>query len=83
MTEMLKITSENYEQLKYKLKPHLKENCKYCNIKIDKETFGYLSREITCCRNMICISQAVGEKICQNYNQYYQGKEIKKDLLKE
>ncbi len=36
--------------------------CKYCGVKITKDNFGLLSKDITCCNSILCITESVAEE---------------------
>lgn len=56
------ISKEIFDILMPKLKPHIKDNCKYCGEKITRENFGFLSKDITCCKSILCITESVAEE---------------------
>jgi len=59
--EEIQIDKKVFDDLAPMLKPYLKEHCNYCGCKITKETFGLLSREITCCKSMVCLINAIDD----------------------
>ena len=59
--EEIQIDKESFEYLAPMLRPYLKEHCNYCGCKITKDTFGLLAKEITCCGNIVCLTQSIGD----------------------
>jgi len=57
--EQITLDKSVFDEIKPLLEPYIKDHCNYCGIKITKKTFGLLSREITCCSNMVCLIQAI------------------------
>lgn len=53
------ISSDVFDEIKEACKPHVKDNCKYCGCKIDKNSFGLLTKDITCCKSMVCITESL------------------------
>jgi len=58
----IKISKEIFDKLIPHLKPHMKDNCKYCGVKITRDNFGLLSKDITCCNSILCITESVAEE---------------------
>jgi len=55
----IQIDKECFESLKKAIGDSIKDKCDYCGKKITKDTFGLLSKDITCCNDLICLVQAV------------------------
>ncbi len=53
------VSKDAFDDIAPMLKPYLKDHCNYCGRKIKKDTFGILAKQITCCDNMVCLSQAI------------------------
>lgn len=60
--EEIKLNKENFEKIAPELKPWLKDHCNYCGEKITKKTFGFLSKNITCCKSELCLFLAMDDK---------------------
>ena len=60
--EEIELPKDKFEEIKELMNPYIKDHCNYCGIKIDKTSFGFLSRDITSCNNIICLTQAIEDK---------------------
>ncbi len=47
--------------LKEKLKPLIKDNCDFCKVKVTKDNFGYVDRDVTCCKSILCLIEKISE----------------------
>ena len=56
------IDSEVFDEIKKACSPHIKDKCDYCGCEINKKTFGFSSRDITCCKDLFCLIQATEEE---------------------
>lgn len=69
MTKTQIVISEDvFDEIKEACKPHIKDNCTYCGCEINKKTFGYLSKGITCCKDKVCLFQAISKEFCEDDN---------------
>ena len=57
MIEKIVITSEVYDKLKASLGKLIKEKCDYCGCEINRDIFGLLQKDITCCRSILCLTE--------------------------
>ena len=56
--ETITITKEAFDLIKDLLEEKIKENCDFCGCKIDSDSFGYISRDVTCCNFIECILES-------------------------
>ena len=57
--QQITLSKEVFDEMKPLLKPYIKDHCNYCGDEITKDTFGFLSRDITSCGNLLCLSHAI------------------------
>jgi len=57
----IKLTEENFDKIAPRLKPFLKNYCNYCGEKITGKTYGFLSRSVTACKSLLCLTLAVSD----------------------
>ena len=62
MMENITISKELFDEIMPHLKLHIKDFCKYCGEKITRENFGLISKDITCCNSILCITESVAEE---------------------
>jgi len=58
---LVAVQKEQFTELKQLLGDSIKPNCKYCDKPINKENFGFISIDVTCCDDLICLAQSVVE----------------------
>lgn len=61
-THLVAVNKESFEDVRELIKEYVKPTCKYCDVKITKDTFGFISRDITCCKDIICLISAMQEE---------------------
>ena len=59
--ENISIDKTLFNKMKGQMKPWLKDHCNYCGKKIDEDTFGFLSKNITSCKSELCLMLAVND----------------------
>ena len=55
--EQIVIDKEAFKKLKPVLKPHLKDNCDFCGVKVTGDNFGLLAKDYTVCQSLICLTE--------------------------
>ena len=58
--EFIELHKSAFQEL-IKLLDITEPKCKYCGIQVRKNNFGLIAKDIISCKNIICLSQAVGE----------------------
>ena len=60
--DAITIDKSAFDILKEALGDKIKDKCDFCEEKITKDNFGYISKDITSCKNIFCLTQAVKEE---------------------
>lgn len=61
MVNTITINKNMFNILKEKLKPLIKDNCDFCKVKVTKDNFGYVDRDVTCCKSILCLIEKISE----------------------